>query len=106
MPSHSKKLVGAGIAILLLAQLMLAQVMAASPDFHDECHHHDHRDGESLPCVVDLMLSSGYGFQLPSITPLEVPPGRPIPGLTVAAPSEIVPDHFSGLLDHAPPRGP
>lgn len=88
---------------------MLSQIMAASPAFHDECHHHDHdhHDDGSQPCVVDLMLAGGYGFHVPSVTPVEITTARPLPDIFISVPSEITPGHLiSGLLAHAPPRGP
>lgn len=88
---------------------MLSQIMVASPAFHDECHHHDHDhdDGGSHECVVDLMLSGGYGIQVPSVTPVEIAPSPPLLDLVISGSSEIsLGDLTSGLLAHAPPRGP
>lgn len=92
-------------AMVVMLQLIVAQVMAASGSFHEQCH--EHADDPAHECVVTLMLGGGYSQVVPDIVPVDVvsePPRVP-----VLAPKAVdtVPSHLAGgVLAHAPPRGP
>lgn len=106
MPPKPAKIAKAAVAALILSQLVLCMFMAASPSLHEDCHNHDHDHGNN-ECVVEIMLSGGYGFNLPSVTPVDVTPLRPLPDASVTAPVKSIPGHLIGLLlTYAPPRGP
>lgn len=92
-------------AMLVMLQLIVAQVMAASASFHKQCH--DHADDPGHECVVTLMLGGGYAAVVPDIVPVDVV-SEP-PQVSVLAPKVVntVPSHLAGgVLAHAPPRGP
>ena len=92
-------------AMVVMLQLIVAQVMAASGSFHEQCH--EHADDPAHECVVTLMLGGGYTAVVPDIVPVDdvsEPPQVP-----VLAPKAVntVPFHLAGgVLAHAPPRGP
>jgi len=92
-------------AMVVMLQLFVGQMMAASASFHKQCH--EHADDPGHECVVTLMLGGGYAQVAPDIVPVDViaePPHVP-----VLAPKAVdtVPSHLAGgVLAHAPPRGP
>lgn len=91
--------------ILVMFQLALAQVMAASPELHHACD--SHADDPGHECVVTMILNGGITTVAPDIIPEEISPEKP--AAPVADPEEIdvVPTHLAGgVLAHAPPRGP
>lgn len=96
-------------ALVVLAQLFVVQVMAASPKVH-EClhHHHDHSDhGQDSECVVTLMLHGGYASVAPDVVPVEKTAESPQVWVTVPQATDTVASHLrGGVLAHAPPRGP
>lgn len=92
-------------AIVVLAQLLVVQAMAASGAFH-KCTH-DHAGEPGHECVVTLMLEGGYDTVSPDIIPVDhasEPPAAP-PIISISA--DFTPSHLvGGVLAHAPPRGP
>jgi hypothetical protein len=92
-------------AMVVMLQLIVAQVMAASGSFHKQCH--EHADDPAHECVVTLILGGGYAAVVPDSVPMDIvsePPRGP-----VFAPIAVntVPSHLAGgVLAHAPPRGP
>jgi multidrug efflux pump subunit AcrA (membrane-fusion protein) len=93
-------------AIVVLAQLLVVQAMAASGAFH-KCTH-DHAGEPGHECVVTLMLEGGYSSVAPDITPVVVLASKPPPlPQVVSKPADSTPAHLvGGVLAHAPPRGP
>jgi len=92
-------------AIVVLAQLLVVQAMAASGSLH-KCLH-DHAGESSHECAVTLIQDGGYDTVAPDIIPVvvtvEPPEARPI----VSIPADSTPGHLvGGVLAHAPPRGP
>ncbi len=92
-------------AVVVMIQLGLVQVMAASGAFHKDCH--DHADDPAHECAVTLMLHGGYQNTLPDIVPVVVVPELPAVPLAAPKPCDITPAHLvGGVLAQAPPRGP
>lgn len=92
-------------AIVVLVQLVVVQVMAASGELHK--HLHDHADEPEHACVVTLMLSGGYDLVVPDIVPVDAETPRPPVPVAMAIGHAAVPSHLAGgVLAHAPPRGP
>lgn len=92
-------------AIAVLAQLLVAQAMAASSALH-ECLH-DHAGDHGHECVVSLMLDGGYDTVAPDIIPEVTDLGLPPPPLVGSESADSLPSHLiGGVLAHAPPRGP
>ncbi len=92
-------------ALVVLAQLLVVQAMAASGAFH-KCLH-DHADEQGHECVVTLMLDGGYDTVAPDIIPVVTDSKPPLPPLMVSKPADSTPSHLvGGVLAHAPPRGP
>ena len=91
--------------MVVMLQLIVAQVMAASGAFHEKCHGHSHDPAHE--CVVTLMLGGGYHEVIPDIVPVNLIPEQPhVPVLAPKA-MDTVPAHLvGGVLAHAPPRGP
>ena len=93
-------------AIVVLAQMLVVQAMAASGAFHKCMHEHAGELGHE--CAVTLLMDGGYDIVAPEITPVEAasePP--PAPPLVVSKPADSTPSHLvGGVLAHAPPRGP
>ncbi|GAA5481798.1 hypothetical protein [Haloferula sargassicola] len=111
-PGSRHSLIRPLLAILLILQLGIIQLMAVSPALHEEWHghcSHKHEGGRDFPCAVDLWLATG-GEELPA--PVVVPrmaesppPLNPvIRACTVAILSAA---HLEGgITAHAPPRAP
>jgi hypothetical protein len=94
-------------ALVVLAQLFVVQVMAASPKVHERLHHHDCDHGQGNECVVSLMLHGGYANVSPDIVPVEKTAESPQVWVTVPQATDTVAMHLrGGVLAHAPPRGP
>ena len=92
-------------ALVVLVQLLVVQVMAASAAFHQCVHDHSGEPGHD--CVVSLMLHGGYDTVAPDILPVEVAPGPAPEPQVVSIPADSTPSHLvGGVLAHAPPRGP
>lgn len=99
------------LAVFLVLQLVLIQLMAVSPALHEELHDHDchgHSPKEP-PCVVELWQASG-GQEIPP--PVMVPEAEEVLPMVamVLAPcrSLLLPaGHFRGGRGaHSPPRAP
>lgn len=92
-------------AFAVLAQLLIAQAMAASSALH-ECLH-DHAGEQGHECVVTLMLDGGYDTVAPDIIPVVTDSEPPPPPRVISKPADSTPSHLvGGVLAHAPPRGP
>ena len=92
-------------AIVVLVQLFVVQVMAASGELHKRFH--DHADEPEHVCAVTLMLSGGYDMVTPDIVPVDVETPQPPDPVASATGHIPVPSHLiGGVLAHAPPRGP
>ena len=92
-------------AIVVLAQLLLVQAMAASGALHKRCH--DHAGEADHECAVTLMLSGGYDIVAPDIVPVDAKTPLPPEPVAIASFHVAVPAHLiGGVLAHAPPRGP
>lgn len=92
-------------AIVVLVQLFVVQVMAASGGLHKRCH--DHADEPEHVCAVTLMLSGGYDIVVPDIVPVDAETPPPPAPVAIASCHVAVPAHLiGGVLAHAPPRGP
>lgn len=92
-------------ACAVVFQLLFAQAMVASDDFHHHCHEHSHESGHE--CVVTLMLNGGFDLVVPNIQPVDRPPHPP--QMAAVLPIRVVMLHAhqaGGLMEHAPPRGP
>ena len=92
-------------AFVVMLQMLVLQVMAASGSLHKHFHHH--ADEPEHECAVTLMISGGYDSVLPDILPVDVasePPDVPVWILATVnfAPSRRV----GGVMAHGPPRGP
>lgn len=94
------------LALFMLLQLALVQVMAASPSIHDALHHHGERPDQP-PCAVALWLATGGGDPP---APVAAPAPAELPVTTTAeAPSAplLSPTHLrGGIAAHSPPRAP
>jgi len=92
-------------AIIVLAQLLVVQAMAASGALH-KCLH-DHAGERSHECAVTLIQDGGYDTVAPDIIPVDVASGPPQSPQVVSTPADSIPGHLvGGVLAHAPPRGP
>jgi hypothetical protein len=92
-------------AIVVLVQLFVVQVMAASGALHKRCH--DHAGEADHECAVTLMLSGGYNTVVPDIVPVDAEKPLPPDPVAMASIHAPVPPHLmGGVLAHAPPRGP
>lgn len=86
-------------------QLLVAYVMAASPELHECCH--EHSQAPTHECVVDLILQGGWPEELPDITPVDLT-SEP-PQVLVVLPANKPSDGTHPLcriLADSPPRGP
>lgn len=93
------------VTIVMISQLLVVQAMAASADFHKECHDHAHEPGHE--CVVTMILSGGYNSVVPDIVPVEFVPEQPPMAVVFPRVVDSDPTHLvGGVLAHAPPRGP
>jgi hypothetical protein len=93
------------VTVIVMLQLIAAQVMAASGELH--CKLHDHADDAEHQCVVTMMLSGGYDSVAPGIVPVEFVPEPPPWVANVPHVADSVPAHLvGGVMAHAPPRGP
>jgi hypothetical protein len=92
-------------ALVVIFQLLLAQVMVSSAELHHHCHDHSHEPEHQ--CEVTLILQGGIDRVLPGIVPVDgraEPPQTPI---LQAVAIEAEPAHgLGGVLADAPPRGP
>lgn len=92
-------------AIVVLAQLLVVQAMAASGSLH-KCLH-DHAGERDHECAVTLIQDGGYDTVAPDIIPVELASEPPKPPQVVSIPADSTPAHLvGGVLAHAPPRGP
>ncbi len=93
------------VTIILIAQLLVVQAMAASGELHQCLHNDAHDSGHE--CAVTLMLAGGYDSVVPDIVPVEFIPERPPVVVVVPEGMNSEPGHLvGGVLAHAPPRGP
>lgn len=92
-------------ALVVIFQMLVAQAMAASGAFHQQCH--EHADDPSHECVVTLLIQGGYDRVMPDILPVDVMREVPEVAVPALAASDVTPSHLlGGVLAHAPPRGP
>jgi hypothetical protein len=91
--------------LVVIFQMLVAQAMAASGAFHQQCH--EHADDPGHECVVTLMVQGGYDRVMPDILPVDVMPEVPEAPVPELPASVVTPSHLlGGVLAHAPPRGP
>jgi hypothetical protein len=92
-------------AIVVMAQLLVVQAMAASGELHERLHHHAGEPGHE--CAVTLMLGGGYDTVVPDVVPVDFVQEQPPLMVDVPAAVDSEPGHLvGGVLAHAPPRGP
>ena len=92
-------------AIVLMLQMIIAQLMVANDLFHKECHH-DAQD-PAHECIVTLMMDGGYFNVMPDVMPVKVTSEPPSAAVVKPQPVNAEPAHLvGGILAHAPPRGP
>lgn len=93
------------VTVIVMVQLIAAQLMAASGELH--CKLHDHSDDAKHECIVTLMLNGGYDSLVPDIAPVEFIPEPPPWVANVRQIADSLPAHLAGgVMAHAPPRGP
>ncbi len=92
-------------AIVLMLEMIVAQVMAANALFHKECHND--ADDPAHECMVTLMMDGGICNVMPDIIPVKVTSEPPLGAMPAPKSVNDVSSHLvGGVLAHAPPRGP